>query len=168
VIPPAPDELAWLARLAERFGVPLSPYPAVVFEELSAVVYGGIGFGEVGEQAALPSRGEPVDVPPLERPAAAPATMPGLALLTYRPLFSGAAVARVDELQFQRPAPEAELSAVDAERLGVTTGDEVILRSNGTSRSLRARVNRRLVSGVVRSADEHADGLGARVEVVAP
>ena len=167
VIPPPPDELAWVARLAERFGVPLSPYPAVVFEELAAVVYGGIGFGEVGERAALPPRGEPADVPPFERPPATNAAVPGLMLLTYRPLFSGAAVERVAELQFQRPAPEAELSAVDAERLGVTTGDEVILRSNGTSRSLRARVNRRLVSGVVRSAEEHTGGLGARVEVVA-
>ena len=28
VIPPAPDELAWIAKLAERFGVELSPYPS--------------------------------------------------------------------------------------------------------------------------------------------
>ena len=34
VIPPGPDELAWLAKLAERFDVELSPYPAQVFEEI--------------------------------------------------------------------------------------------------------------------------------------
>src|SRR6266496_4226505 len=38
------------------------------------------------------------------------------------PLFSGAAVERVAELQFQRPAPEIELSARDAKRLGVKRG----------------------------------------------
>src|SRR5204863_35942 len=32
VIPPTPDELAWIARLAERFGVEVSPYPSAVFE----------------------------------------------------------------------------------------------------------------------------------------
>ena len=168
VIPPAPDELAWLARLGERLGVPLSPYPALVFEELSALVYGGLPFGEVGEQADLPPRGEPVDVPPLEPAAPPPAGGGGLALVTYRPLFSGAAVERVPELEFQRPAPEAELSAADAAAVGVASGDEVILRSNGTSRSLRARVNRRLMSGVVRTAEEHAVGLRGRVEIDRP
>src|SRR4029453_8560096 len=54
-IPPAPDELAWLARLAERFEVVLSPYPALVFDEVSAIVYGGRPYGEVGEEAELPS-----------------------------------------------------------------------------------------------------------------
>src|SRR4029434_4677475 len=41
VIPPAPDELAWLAKLAERFEVELSPYPALVFDEGSAIAYCG-------------------------------------------------------------------------------------------------------------------------------
>ena len=40
VIPPAPDELAWIAKLAERFDVELSPHPSVVFGELSQRLYG--------------------------------------------------------------------------------------------------------------------------------
>src|SRR5262249_56820498 len=36
VIPPAPDELAWIAKLAERFGVDASPYPPPVFAAGSA------------------------------------------------------------------------------------------------------------------------------------
>ena len=44
VIAPCPDELAWIAKLAERFGVALSPHAAVVFEELSATCYGGISY----------------------------------------------------------------------------------------------------------------------------
>ncbi|TML74501.1 MAG: 2Fe-2S iron-sulfur cluster binding domain-containing protein, partial [Actinobacteria bacterium] len=49
VIPPAPDELAWIAKLAERFDVEISPYPSVVFEEVSATAFGGVPFGAVGE-----------------------------------------------------------------------------------------------------------------------
>src|SRR3989441_13251070 len=51
VIPPAPDELAWIAKLAERFDVEISPYPSVVFEEVSATAFGGGPFGAVGEHA---------------------------------------------------------------------------------------------------------------------
>jgi hypothetical protein len=40
--------------------------------------------------------------------------------------------------------------------------------TNGTSRELVARVNRRLRDGVVRIADEHATGLEGRVEVTKP
>ena len=39
------------------------------------------------------------------------------------------------------------------------------MSSNGTSVELRARVNRRLVAGVVRAAEEHVQGLEAGVEV---
>jgi hypothetical protein len=42
------------------------------------------------------------------------------------------------------------------------------VRSNGTSRELRARLNRRLVRGVARVADEHAQGLQDDVEVARP
>ena len=84
---------------------------------------------------------------------------------TYRALFSGPVVERIDALQFQRPHAEAELSADDAERLGVATGDPVTVGSNGTSRELQARVNRRLRAGVVRIAEEHAAGLDGHVEV---
>ena len=38
----------------------------------------------------------------------------GLKLVCYKPLFSGPAVERVEELQFQRPPAEVELAADDA------------------------------------------------------
>jgi NADH-quinone oxidoreductase subunit G len=168
VIPPAPDELAVLARLAERFGVGLSPYPAQVFDEVSAIVYGGRPYGEVGEEAELP---EPVPASQVQGPG--PGTRPegtgdgGLRLITYRPLFSGPAVDRVPELQFQRPDPEVELARADAERLGIAKGAEVTVRANGTSVTLRARLADDLAQGVVRIAEPHAGGLEGRVEVVA-
>ena len=51
-------------------------------------------------------------------------------------------------------------------RRTIATGDTVIVRSNGTSVELRARVNRKLVDGVARVAEEHAADLHPTVEVV--
>ncbi len=164
VIAPCPDELAWIAKLAERFGVDLSPHAPVVFEEVSATCYGGISFGEVGEHATLP--------PPTERPPSLgtpPAKQQprgkGLRLLTYKPLFSGPAVERTPELEFQRRDGEVELAAADAKRLKIETGDKVTVSSNGTSRSLRARIARDLPAGTVRVPRADAAGLHDIVEV---
>src|ERR671931_295593 len=126
-IPPAPDELAWIAQLAGRFDVELSPYPSLVFSELSERAFGGVTFEDLGEEARLPERAPLEAVPKESRDeAAAPKAARGeLQLLRYRPLFSGAAVERVGELQFQRPEPMVELSERDATRLGVPPGEPV-------------------------------------------
>src|SRR5205823_663873 len=66
-IAPCPDVLAWLSRLAERFGVELSPYPSTAFDEVAGICYGGITFAAVGERADLPPSAEksaPVPPPP--------------------------------------------------------------------------------------------------------
>jgi predicted molibdopterin-dependent oxidoreductase YjgC len=165
VIPPAPDELAWISKLAERFGVELSPYPSAVFAEVSAIAFGGIPFGEVGEFASLPpATGEPVEAEtePLQETDAGDA---GLRLVRYRPLFSGPAVERVPELQFQRPLPEVEVAEEDARAREIADGDAVTVRSNGTSVALRARVSPELRSGVVRITEEYAGELLPSVSV---
>ncbi|HET8652703.1 MAG TPA: molybdopterin-dependent oxidoreductase [Gaiellaceae bacterium] len=166
-IPPAPDELAVLSRLAARFEVEISPYPSQVFDEVSAICYGGVPYGEVGEQAGLPPRVPASQVRGSDPGTGPEATAegPGLRLVTYRPLFSGPAVERIPELQFQRPGPEVELARDDAQRLGIASGQTVYVRSNGTSLELRARLSRELAPGVVRIPDEHAAGLEGRVEV---
>ena len=168
VIPPAPDELAWTAKLAERFGVELSPYPSVVFEEVSDITFGGIPFGEVGEFASLPSGEEPITTTSETEPLQQTVTREGaLRLVRYRPLFSGPAVERVPELEFQRAAPEVQLSEEDAHARGIRNGDTVTVRSNGTSVALRARITGELRNGVVRVAEEHAGDLQPSVEVTA-
>ncbi len=140
VIPPVPDELAWIAKLAERFDVVVSPHAALVFEELSERCFGGIPFGAVGERAPLPDRTpyvapEPAPAAPIQPVEAEPPEhfLGTLRLQRYRPLFSGPAVERVPELQFQRPKAEIELAYDDAQRRQIATGDEVSVRSNGTS-----------------------------------
>ena len=148
VIPPGPDELAWLSKLAERFDVELSPYASLVHEELF-----GTPFEELGETAALRASGG-------ELPAGgqAPAA-DGLRLVRYRPLFSGPAVERVEKFRFQRPDGLVDLARDDAHRLGVRDGDEVTVRTNGTSATLRARIRRNLRNGVVLVPEGSADEL---------
>jgi NADH-quinone oxidoreductase subunit G len=162
VIPPVPDELAWLSKLAGKLDVTISAHAPLVYEERFA----GESFGAVGEQASLPAPrpSGPANAPAAAEPPSPPRGGP-LELLRTRPLFSGPAVERVPELQFQRPAAEVELAADDAERRGIANGDTVTVRSNGTSVELRARVSRKLRAGVVRVAEEHAGELQRGVEV---
>jgi len=166
-IPAAPDELAWLSRLASRFGVELAPYAASVFAELSEKIYGGLSFGEVGERAPLRGYTEApahVDAPPLPEAAA---SGDGLQLVCYKPLFSGPAVERVEELQFQRPPAVVSISAADAAERAISNGQLVTVSHNGTSVQLRAEIAKDLRAGVVRIAREHAGDLRGRVEVKA-
>jgi NADH-quinone oxidoreductase subunit G len=162
-IPPAPDELAWIAKLAQRFDVDVSPYPSAVFEEVSAVAFGGMPMADVGEFASLPPAAgagvEPDVSPEPQTPDG------GFRLVRYRPLFSGPAVERVPELQFQRPTAQVYLSRDDARDRGIRNGDEITVRSNGTSVTLRAQLVDDIRRGVVRIADEHAGDLQPAVEV---
>ena len=172
VLPPCPDELAWIAKLAARFDVELAPQATGVFQELARHLFRDLSLDEIGHQAPLPAR-HPYQVPePATTPSSALPTFSdehyvgALRLQRYRALFSGPAVERVPQLDFQRPRPEVELASVDAARRGIAAGDAVLVRSNGTSVELRARVSRRLVEGVARIAEEHAADLHAAVEVV--
>jgi NADH-quinone oxidoreductase subunit G len=166
-VPPAPDELAWLSQLASRFGIELSPYAPSVFAELSERVYGGLAFGEVGERAPLRSYPEApahVEAPPLPEPDAAGG---GLRLVCYKPLFSGPAIERVEELQFQRPPAVVSIAAADAAARGISSGQTVTVSHDGTSVRLRAEIAKDLRDGVVRIAREHAGELRGTVEVSA-
>jgi len=146
VLAPVPDTLAWLAKLAERFTVELSPHVSVVFDEISEHCYGGIAFGEIGEQAPLaPQAKEPHT--PVHAKSAQAKKGRGLRLVAYRPLFSGAAVDRTPELQFQRPSAEVQISPADAETRKIRNGQTVKVSSNGTSVELRARIARDLAAG---------------------
>ena len=98
-------------------------------------------------------------------PPAEPAPESGLRLLTYRPLFSGPAVERTPELDFQRAGGEVELARADARARGIGAGDTVTVSSNGTSVALRARIARDLEAGTVRIALPDAGDLHATVEV---
>jgi len=165
VLAPAPDVLAWLSKLAARFGVELSPHSSVVFDEISEKCFGGIALADIGERATLPLRTAEAKPSDTKRVKAAQARGKGLRLVAYRPLFSGIAVERTPELQFQRPERDVWLSPEDAGKRRIRNGAPVTVSSNGTSVELRARIARDLAPGAVRIAEDHAEGLHATVEV---
>jgi anaerobic selenocysteine-containing dehydrogenase len=153
----------WISGLAERFDVGVSPYAAGVFDELSDLIYDGLAFSAVGERAPLPERAPPETQP--SEPQPREPRPKGLRLVAYRPLFAGPAVERVPELQFQRAQPVLEIAEDDARARGITPGSDVVVRSNGTSATLRARISRTLPKGTVRAAQEHVADLPHDVEV---
>jgi predicted molibdopterin-dependent oxidoreductase YjgC len=163
ILAPVPDTLAWLAKLAERFDVELSPYASVVFDEVSARCFGGVTYADVGERAELPEVKPRTATPASVESTQSPGS--GLRLVAYRPLFSGAAVERTPELQFQRPEPVVEIGPEDARSRGIRNGATVTVSSNGTSVELRAKIARDLSAGTVRVARDHAADLHATVEV---
>jgi NADH-quinone oxidoreductase subunit G len=136
--PPSRGELDWIAELAARFSVALEPFTP-----------------RESNEAAPPVSAKPL----------APPVAPKLRLARYRALFSGGAVERVPQLQFQRPEAVIELSAEDASKRSIAAGDTVTVLANGTSVELRARINKRLVAGAARAAEEHVRDLPDLVEV---
>jgi NADH-quinone oxidoreductase subunit G len=165
VIPPAPDELAWTAKLAERFGVTLPPHPAAVFDELAQLAYAGTKYADVGEQAPLHER---TPAPAVAVPATPETPTVGggpLQLVRFRALFSGPVVERVPTLAFQRPPAEIEVAPDDAAVRGIEPGDLVRVSSNGTYAELHARVEAGLKAGVVRAPEEFVRDLKGGVEV---
>jgi NADH-quinone oxidoreductase subunit G len=149
IVPTGPDELEWLARLAERFGVAVDPWAAPT----------------AAEHAELPPGDEFAWTQPDPQAPTGKAAGPGLELVRYRALFSGPAVERVHQLQFQRTPAEVEMSWDDAATREISAGETVRVSSNGTTKELRARLSRKLRTGVVRVAAEHAEGLDDRVQV---
>ena len=169
--PPGPTELEWISQLAARFGVDVSAHAPAVFAELSERCYGGLSFGEVGERAPLrvyPGAPAHVEVPPIPTTRAPEPVAPtgdGLRLVAYRPLFSGPAVERIPELQFQRPQAEVRLARTDARAKGISNGDLVTLSRNGTSIELRASLSNDVRAGVALVAVKHAQGLSGSVDL---
>ena len=143
VLAPVPDTLAWIAKLAERFDVALSPHASVVFDEVSAKCFGGITFGEIGETAVLPPRAaRTVSDTNLVQRANQVRRACGSSP-TGRSSPAPPSSAR-PELEFQRADAEVQLSPGDAKARGIRNGQTVTVSSNGTSVELRARIARDL------------------------
>ncbi len=165
---PVRSELSWLIELAGRLDVALPNTYAALFAELSARVLDGASLASLGERAPLPPRSDEKVLEAVETEAP-PILLGGpLELIRYRALFSGPEVEHVPELAFQRPTAEIEISPEDADRRGISDGNEVVVRSNGTRVTLRARINRALLPGAVRAAAEHTSELARGVEVSRP
>ena len=120
VIPPAPDEIAWIAKLAERFGVDDRPARA-----------------RRSRRGASPARARRAPSAPRQLPAAAEERgrrrAAPLQLVRYRSLFSGPGGRARRGAPVPAPRRRDRALAARREVRGISTGDEVVVRSNGTS-----------------------------------
>jgi NADH-quinone oxidoreductase subunit G len=71
----------------------------------------------------------------------------GIRVGTYRDLWAAEVTDRSPALRFLRPRQTIELAPHDAERLGIANGDEVDVRSNGTSVRARVAIHERVRPG---------------------
>jgi predicted molibdopterin-dependent oxidoreductase YjgC len=72
---------------------------------------------------------------------------PPLILGTYRDLWAGPVTEHNPALRFLAPTQRLEISPADAERLGLSEGDEVTVSSNGTSLRGRVAIRERAAEG---------------------
>ena len=148
VLPPCPDELAWISKLAARFDIDVPAHAVGVFGEVAAELYRDLTLDDLGLHAPLPARQAYVTPDPattIDHPEVA---ADALRLHRYRALFSGPAVERVPELGFLRPERDVELSPADAESRGITR------------RRRRHRPLQRHVGGAPRTREPHASRRG--------
>jgi NADH-quinone oxidoreductase subunit G len=95
----------------------------------------------------------------------------GIQLGTYRDLWAAEATDHSPALRFLAPRQTLDLAPADADRLGVAQGDEVDVRSNGTSLRARVMIRERISPGagflIEGTAEANANALvpGELVEV---
>jgi NADH-quinone oxidoreductase subunit G len=110
------------------------------------------GSGSPDTQPEAPT--PPVETDPASRRVASaepdPAAHPAgsLALSTYRDLWAGPITELNPPLRFLAPQQRAELSVSDAQRLGLSSGDEVSVSQSGTSIRARVAIRERVQEGV--------------------
>src|SRR5439155_14774619 len=90
---------------------------------------------------------------------------------TYRDLWAAEVTDRSPALRFLAPKQTLEIAPADAERLGLGSGEQVDVRSNGTSVRARVAIRERVRPGSgfliegTRDANANAIPPGARAEV---
>jgi NADH-quinone oxidoreductase subunit G len=101
----------------------------------------------VGGRPQLPARQSGSSDVPQHTEAGREANGDGLRLGTYRDLWAAEAVERSPALRFLVPSQRIELAPADAQLLGVSEGEEVDVRSNGTSVRARVAIHERMREG---------------------
>jgi NADH-quinone oxidoreductase subunit G len=117
-------------------------YSGLTLEEL-----GGKGIRWPEREDAVSKLDAP-DIPdePLETP---PELGDGFRLGTAPTLWSGRVTEYAPTLRFLSPHQRAEISAADAERLGIAPGDQIEVSSNGTTIRATAALRARMSPGSV-------------------
>ena len=160
-----------LAELSRAIGLDLRVLagPMASKQLFDAVpFFAGLSLDEIGghgvrwparEAAAAAVPAADWEIAQLDPPApAAPSTAGALRLGTFRSLWTSKEVDASPALAFLRPKPVVEISPADAERLGVLSGDQVELGTNGTRIRAAAALRAAVPAGSVFMAE------GARSE----
>ncbi len=173
---PGDTRAGWwvLSELCERVGagLGLAGAPAAFEQAAKAVAFwGGVGYDELaGKGARWQERGPSSSVPPAEVPDGEleepPEPGDGLRLGAVPSLWSGPETENAPALRFLAPRQRAELNAGDAERLGVSAGDEVDVSVDGQSvravATVRAAVPPGSVFLISGTAEDNATALTER------
>jgi NADH-quinone oxidoreductase subunit G len=89
----------------------------------------------------------------------------GIVVGTYRDLWAGEISERNPSLRFLKPKQTLEIAPTDAARLGIGQGEDVEVRSNGTSVRARAAIRERIRPGsaflIEGTAEQNANALRA-------
>ena len=128
------------------------------FGGLTLEAIGGKGLRWPARAEASGFPGRPWEAVRLQVPDAAPGTSDGrLRLGTFRTLWASKEVDVSPVLAFAAPRQVVELSPADAERLGISPGEEVVVGSNGHSVRGAAVVRAAVPAGSVFVAEGVAD-----------
>jgi NADH-quinone oxidoreductase subunit G len=172
-----------VSEIAKRCGLDLDVLTSsMAFEQLvdSVPFYGGLTLEEIGGRgvrwpareaaskmpvaggsgASTASAGGVGDLPHMDRQISQPSNAPNtttLRLGLFRPIWAAPEVEISPILKYTIARQQAELSPEDARRIGVSSGDPVIVSQNGTSITAPAAVR----SGVPEGTVFMATGLAA-------
>jgi NADH-quinone oxidoreductase subunit G len=158
LVRPGWEVLAELAaRLGDETGIDSAPEALAALAD-EVPFYAGISHEELaGHGVRWQEREAAGGYPtPSEPASAAPASVSSegiaiddsqLRLGTYRDLWAAEATERSPALRFLVPRQKLELAPADAERLGIAEGDEVDVRSNGSSVRARVAIHERMREG---------------------
>ncbi len=99
------------------------------------------------EDFAEATAGRPGADPRTSSRTSPPPATPELRLGTFRDLWAGEVTDRNEALRFLAPEQRVEIAPADADRLGLAEGDEVAVRSNGSSVNATVALRERIRPG---------------------
>jgi NADH-quinone oxidoreductase subunit G len=156
------------ARLGEEIGIESAP-DALAAIAAEVPFYAGITSEEIGGTGVRWQEREAASsFPQTSYETASISGLPvsgerdggGVRVGTYRDLWAAEVTDRSPALRFLAPKQAVELAPRDAAQLGLASGDEVDVRSNGTSVRARVSIHERVKPGTGFLVDGLSDGAG--------
>jgi NADH-quinone oxidoreductase subunit G len=165
-----PDQVrpGWwaIAEVAKRCGLDLGVLTSpMAFKQLVDAVpfYGGLTLEEIGGRgvrwvereaaSAMPAAGDLGDLPNIDgqtsQTTPAPSPNGHLRLGTFRPIWATPEVEISPALKYTIVRQQAELSPEDARRLGIQSGDQLVISQNGTRLTAPAVIRSGVPEGTV-------------------